>query len=86
LLPNPAERTLKRLQQVLIERKKDQEMHESLAWEALAAPVAVMRAGEFLQDLASIALGQSPANPGWTSETLPSGVVIWRADHIARAK
>ena len=86
LLSSPADRTLKRLQQVLIERKKEQELHESVAWEALATPAAVMRAGEFLQDLALIASRQKPANPGWISQVQQNGVVIHQATHVAKVK
>lgn len=86
LFANPADRNLKRLQHVLFDRKKDQELHELLAWEALATPAAVMRAGEFLQDLASMASGRTPGNPGWTSEVQPNGVTIQQATHIAKVK
>jgi hypothetical protein len=43
-----------------------------------------MRAGQLLQDLARLASGNSPLDPGWTSRVQTGGLIVWTASHIAR--
>lgn len=87
LLPGPAARTLKALQQTLSDgtHKKSRELHESLTWEALEVPACGRRAVEFFNDMASIIIQESPINPGWEVQVSPSGMRNWVATHIRKA-
>lgn len=84
LIPDPAQHTLRGLQRALADRKKDDELHEALAWEALDTPAAVLRAGQFLQDLVLIACGDSPQDQGWKKEIRANGTEIHTAAHVSR--
>jgi hypothetical protein len=84
LLPSSADRTLERLQQALINNKKDRELRENLASEALDQPHCVSRAVELLCDLAAIIGGASPGSPGWNKRE-HKGAQLYVADHIRRA-
>jgi hypothetical protein len=84
LLPDPAKRSKKDLSSALFGKKKDRELHENLAWEALENTQCALRAGEFVNDIAAIAFGQSPSNSNWSIETPVSGTEIFVANHITR--
>lgn len=77
--------TLRNLQDALIARKKDREMHESIVWESLATDACCERACEFLHDLAAIATNGAPANPGWRSHSEANGTMVYVASHALRA-
>lgn len=87
LLPSPPKRTLRVLQDALADgtAKKDRELREDLVWESLATAECCSRACEFFHDLAAIAFGEQPKNPGWTVDTKPSGTKVFAAAHIRRA-
>ncbi|HYS04428.1 MAG TPA: AAA family ATPase [Candidatus Dormibacteraeota bacterium] len=87
LLPSPANRTLRGLQDALVDAttKKDRELRENLVWESLPTLGCCNRAGEFFHDLAAIAFGEQPKNSGWTIDTKPSGTKVFAASHIRRA-
>lgn len=84
LIPDPAKRTEKVLGQVLMDRKKDRELHENLAWEALDNVQCAERATEFLSDLARIAGGRSPTNQNWRIEQPVVGAKVYIADHVKK--
>lgn len=84
LVPDSAKRTEKALAQALMGRKKDRELHENLAWEALDDAQCAERAAEFLSDLAAIASGQAPANPNWRIEQPLANSKVFVADHIQK--
>ncbi len=77
--------TLRNLQDALIARKKDREMHESIVWESLAIDACCERACEFFHDLAAIVANGTPANPGWKSHTETNGIMVYVASHVGRA-
>ncbi len=85
ILPDPNARTLKDLQKILVDRKKDRELRESLAWEALDSKDCCSRACEFFHDLSKIAIGETPQNSGWKLVLEPSGISIFTASHIKKA-
>jgi hypothetical protein len=84
LLPDNAKRTLKDLAHALFGRKKDRELHENLAWEALDNTQCTIRAGEFVNDIAAIVSGQNPSNVNWSIETPVTGSQLFVANHIAK--
>ena len=87
LLPSPANRTLRALQDALADgtAKKDRELRENLVWESLATAECCNRTCEFFHDLAAIAFGEQPKNSGWTVDTRPSGTKVFVAAQIRRA-
>jgi hypothetical protein len=84
LLPDPNARTLKNLQRTLVDRKKDRELRENLAWEALDSKDCCSRACEFFQDLSKIATRETPQNAGWKDTLEQSGISISTASHIKK--
>jgi putative ATP-dependent endonuclease of the OLD family len=87
ILLTSSHRTLKELQRALLveQNKKNRELRENLASDALDNPICVSRAAEFLADISAI-LNHSPAkNPGWKQSDGPSGVRIHVASHIRKA-
>jgi hypothetical protein len=84
LLPDPKQRTLKQLQQVLIEQKEKGEVHERLAWEALENSECALRAGSFFVDIASIAVGKSPKLQAWTVQKTTNGQEVYKAGFITK--
>lgn len=84
LLPVPAKRSRKDLANALFGRKKDRDLHENLAWEALENSQCAMRAGEFINDIAAIASGQNPANANWSVQTPVVNSEVFIANHIAK--
>jgi hypothetical protein len=87
LLPSPANRTLRELQDALADgtAKKNRELRENLVWESLATAECCNRACEFFHDLAALAFGEQPKNSAWTVDTKPSGTKVFAAAHIRRA-
>lgn len=87
LLPSPANRTLRELQNALADgtAKKDRELRENLVWESLLTVDCCNRAGEFFHDLAAIAFDEPPTNSGWTHDVRPNGTIVFTATHIRRA-
>jgi hypothetical protein len=85
LLPDPSVRTLKNLQNTLIEKKKDRELRESLAWEALDSDECCRRACEFFHDLSRIAGGEEPKNAGWKKDGGQGGPLVFIATHVKKA-
>jgi len=87
LVSSPASRTLRGLQDVLVDgtTKKNRELRENLVWESLATAECCNRASEVFHDLAAIAFDEKPRNSGWTVETRPSGTNVFTAAHIRRA-
>lgn len=77
--------TLRNLQDALIDRKKDREMHEQLAWESLESDACCERACEFLQDLLCIASDGKPTNPGWRINGNNKETAVYVASHVRRA-
>jgi putative ATP-dependent endonuclease of OLD family len=77
--------TLRNLQDALIAKKKDREMHESIVWESLATDACCERACEFLHDLAAIATNGAPANSGWRCHSEANGTMVYAASHVGRA-
>jgi putative ATP-dependent endonuclease of the OLD family len=77
--------TLHNLQDALIAKKKDREMHESIAWESLMVDACCERACEFLHDLAAIATNGVPTNSGWQSHSETNGIMVHVASHVRRA-
>jgi hypothetical protein len=84
LLPDPATRTLKALQQALCDSKKTRELHEGLVWEALNAPSCGIRAAELFNDIAAIMNQENATNPGWKKQIHTSGLEPWTASHIRK--
>lgn len=87
LLPDPANRTLRALQDALVDgtAKKDRELRENLVWESLGTAECCNRACEFFHDLAAIALGEEPRNSGWELVAAPNAPKVFTAAHIRRA-
>jgi hypothetical protein len=87
LLPSPANRTLRGLQDALADgtAKKDRELRENLVWESLSTMECCNRAGEFFNDLGAIAFGEPPSNSGWTNDVRANGTKVFTASHIMRA-
>lgn len=87
LLSNPSNRSMRGLQDALADgtAKKYRELRENLVWESLATAECCNRTCEFFHDLAAIAFGEQPKNPGWTFEARTSGTKIFTAAHIRRA-
>jgi hypothetical protein len=86
LLPTPTKRNLKELQRALVieTNKKDRELRETLASEALDNSMCVSRATEFLSDISAI-FTQSPVKgAGWKRSISPGGVRIHVASHIRK--
>src|ERR1019366_1925337 len=54
LPPDPAKRSLKDLQNALIDMKKDRYQRENLAWECADCQASALRAGEFIEDLSRL--------------------------------
>ena len=78
--------SVKGLQDALIRKKKDRELRENIVWESLESSDCCERACEFFHDLAAIASGDNPSNPGWTSSQATNGTVVHVASHIKRAR
>ncbi|MGI9067188.1 MAG: ATP-dependent nuclease [Pyrinomonadaceae bacterium] len=85
LLPDSRKRSITDLSSALFGRKKDRELHENLAWEALENSQCAIRAGEFVNDIAAIASGQNPSNTNWSTETPVLGSQLFVANHISKA-
>jgi len=87
LLPSPANRTLRALQDTLADgtAKKDRELRENLVWESLATAECCNRTCEFFHDLAAIAFGEQLKNSGWTVDASRNGTKVFAAAHIRRA-
>lgn len=85
LLPDSSKRSIKDLTSALFGRKKDRELHENLAWEALENSQCAIRAGEFVNDIAAIASGQNPTNTNWSTEVPAAGTQLFVANHISKA-
>ena len=85
LLQDPAKRSLKDLQNALIDIKKDRHQRENLAWECADIPASALRAGEFIEDLSRIAAGASPKMAMWKQTTHAGGFELFTASVIARA-
>jgi putative ATP-dependent endonuclease of the OLD family len=85
LLPDPNGRTLKNLQKIIVDKKKDRELRENLAWESLDCNGSCDRAGEFFHDLCKIAVGETPRNAGWKKEQEAQGrPSVFTASHIRK--
>jgi len=86
LLPDPTKRTLKNLQDELVNstNKKNRELRENLVWECVNISGCNQRACEFINDLTAIACGKPQENPKWKVETKSNGVSIFTATHIQR--
>jgi len=76
--------TLRNLQNALITKKKDRELHESIVWESLTTDACCERACEFLHDLAAIASNNKPINAGWSSSSQANGTMVYVASHVRR--
>lgn len=76
--------TLRNLQDALIAKKKDRELHESIVWESLASDACSERACEFLHDLAAIASNNTPRNADWSSHSEANGTMVYVASHVRR--
>ena len=78
-------RELRSIQRLLLNgtNKKDRELRENLAWEAIDCEPAMLRAAGFLQDIALIAAGQQPTNPLWV-RTTENQTEVFTANHIQR--
>ena len=76
--------TLRNLQNALIAKKKDRELHESIVWESLSTDACSKRACEFLHDLAAIASNNKPINAGWSSSSQANGTMVYVASHVRR--
>jgi len=76
--------TLRNLQNALIAKKKDRELHESIVWESLSTDACSERACEFLHDLATIASDNKPINAGWNSSRQANGTMVYVASHVRR--
>lgn len=83
-LLNSTDFSLKTLQDTLIKRKKDRELHENLVWEALTDDECRKRACELLHDIAAITFGEQPAGKGWETFQEDNGVRRFVATHIRR--
>jgi len=77
--------TLRSLQDALIAKKKDRELHENIVWESIASDECCKRACEFLHDLAAIASNNTPINIGWTSHGAANEAMVYIASHVKRA-
>jgi hypothetical protein len=77
--------TLKNLQDALVRTKKEREIREGLVWECLDSPPCCERVCEVFHDLAAIASGGKPKNPGWTTTVQPNGTSVHTATHIQKA-
>jgi hypothetical protein len=86
LLPDLNKRTLRALQRALSTNtdKKDRELRENLASEAMEEPMCVMRAAEFLGDLTAILSNSKPKNAGWRKQIRNGGVEVHVATHIRK--
>jgi len=78
--------TLRNLQDALIAKKRDRELHENIVWESLASDACSERACEFLHDLAAIASNNSPINAGWSNHSEANGTMVYVASHVRRVR
>jgi energy-coupling factor transporter ATP-binding protein EcfA2 len=85
LLPDPKTRTMKNLQDALIDKKKDRELRENLVWETLDYVECCKRACEFFHDLAAIAVDGKPKNANWRTCNGQNGHPVSTALHIKRS-
>jgi hypothetical protein len=85
LLSDPKSRTLKDLQDALINKKKDRELRENLVWESLDFAECCNRACEFFHDLAAIAVGVKPMNNDWQNGNEADGPSVFTATYIKKA-
>jgi hypothetical protein len=69
------------LRRILVDKKKDMELRENLAWEAVENPRSVARAAEFISDLSLIASGHIPINVAWLPRSI-GPTTVYRASHI----
>lgn len=76
-----AGRNRKDIERVCLDMKKSREFRENVAWEAISNADAMARASAILGDLARIAQGEPPKDPGWKPSTL-DGVQVVTATHI----
>jgi putative ATP-dependent endonuclease of OLD family len=72
------------LRKILVDKKKDMELRENLAWEAIENHASVARAAEFLGDLCLIAAGNSPVNSAWAGQ-MEGTTTVYRAKHIRKS-
>lgn len=84
VLLNGAEPTLRNLQNALIAKKKDRELHENIVWESMATGACCERACEFFHDLAAIASNHSTLNAGWSNSSQANGTMAYIASHVRR--
>jgi putative ATP-dependent endonuclease of OLD family len=71
------------LRRILVDKKKDMELRENLAWEAVENPGSVARAAEFISDLSLIASGHIPINVAWLPRSI-GPTTVYRASHICK--
>jgi hypothetical protein len=71
------------LRRILVDKKKDMELRENLAWEAVENPRSVARAAEFISDLSLIASGHIPINVAWLPRSI-GPTTVYRASHICK--
>ncbi len=85
LLPDSAKRNLAHLQNALSDgtHKKNRELREDLAFEALDKPECVTRASDLLGDIAAIVGRKEPRSPDWR-KLKHGGLQIYVASHIRR--
>lgn len=84
LLSDPTSRTLKNLQNALINNKKDSELRENLVWESLDATECCERACEFFHDIAAIAADAKQKNANWQMTNMDGRLSVFTASHIKR--
>lgn len=76
--------TLRSLQDALIAKKKDHELHENIVWESIASDECCKRACAFFYDLAAIASQNTPSDTGWNIHTEANGTMVYTASHVRR--
>jgi hypothetical protein len=86
LLSQTGPSDVKKLQRALTlsTNKKDRELREGLAAEALENPICVSRAAEFFADISAILSDAKPRNKGWKEIMDATGSKVHVACHICR--
>jgi len=78
------ERTLKSLQKVLCDQKKDRAFHEAVAWEILENPQCVARVCELIRDLSIIGSGGNPDSAAWSSTAPGASTTLFSSIYIKK--
>lgn len=84
LLPNASKRSLKDLQEKLVEEKKNTALYEELSWEATEHDGCAQRLLKFFNDLSAVVSGTEATQLLWQIEKRPSGAKLCTAGFVQK--